>query len=139
LAFDFGQGPQGDDSNAQAPDLSQLPYVGSCPKCKGRVLEQALAYACEHSLTQAKQCDFRSGKVILQQMISTEQMQKLLTEGKTDLLQDFVSAKTRRKFKAYLTLDSQGKVGFEFAARAPKTSAAKPQARASKARSKPAS
>jgi DNA topoisomerase-3 len=139
LAFDFGQGPQGDDSNAEAPDLSQLPYVGSCPKCKGRVLEQALAYACEHSLTQAKQCDFRSGKVILQQMISTEQMQKLLTEGKTDLLQDFVSAKTRRKFKAYLTLDSQGKVGFEFAARAPKTSAAKPQARASKARSKPTS
>ncbi|NCW82479.1 MAG: DNA topoisomerase III, partial [Betaproteobacteria bacterium] len=139
LAFDFGQGLQGDDGSVEAPDLSQLPHIGSCPKCKGRVLEQPLAYACEHSLTQPKPCDFRSGKVILQQMVSTEQMQKLLREGKTDLLQDFVSSKTRRKFKAYLTLDPQGKVGFEFAARAAKTSAAKPQARAAKARSKPAS
>jgi DNA topoisomerase-3 len=139
LAFDFGQGLQGDDGSTESVDLSQLPLVGSCPKCKGRVLEQPLAYACEHSLTQPKQCDFRSGKVILQQMVVPEQMQKLLLDGKTDLLTDFVSSKTRRKFKAYLTLDPQGKVGFEFAARAAKTSAAKPQARAAKARSKPAS
>lgn len=138
LAFDFGQGPQGEEAGGEALDLSQFAVVGTCPKCKARVLEQALAYACEHSLIQPKQCDFRSGKVILQQMVSSEQMQKLLTEGKTDLLNDFVSSKTRRKFKAYLTLDAQGKVGFEFAARPAKTSESKPRARGAKAKPKPA-
>jgi DNA topoisomerase-3 len=136
LAFDFGQGPQDGEEHSEAVDLSQLPVVGTCPKCKSKVLEQSLAYACEQSLKLPKQCDFRSGKVILQQMVSTEQMQKLLHEGKTDLLQDFVSSKTRRKFKAYLTLDPQGKVGFEFAPRVAKSTETKPRTRAAKATTK---
>ena len=38
-------------------------------------------------------------------------MHKLLTAGKTDLLENFVSNKTRRKFKAYLAYDNkEGKV-----------------------------
>jgi DNA topoisomerase-3 len=136
LAFDFGQGPQDGEEHSESVDLSQLPVVGTCPKCKSKVLEQSLAYACEQSLKLPKQCDFRSGKVILQQMVSTEQMQKLLHEGKTDLLQDFVSSKTRRKFKAYLTLDPQGKVGFEFAPRVAKSTETKPRTRAAKATTK---
>lgn len=61
--------------------------------------------------------------IILQQSVSPEQVQKLLTTGKTDLLEGFVSAKTRRKFKAYLVKTPQGKIGFEFEARAPKVGA----------------
>ncbi len=34
--------------------------------------------------------------------------------GRTDLLTDFVSSRTRRKFKAFLVRDANGKVGFEF-------------------------
>ena len=45
-------------------------------------------------------------------------MQKLLTDKKTDLLQ-FVSTRTRRPFSAYLVVQGDGKVGFEFAARDP--------------------
>jgi len=42
-------------------------------------------------------------------------MHKLLTSGRTDLLENFISNKTRRKFKAYLKFDpQQGKVVFEF-------------------------
>jgi DNA topoisomerase-3 len=42
-------------------------------------------------------------------------MSKLLASGKTSLLENFVSNKTRRKFKAYLAWDAkEGKVGFEF-------------------------
>jgi len=137
LVFDFGQGPEGVEEGSEPIDSSQFPVVGICPKCKGRVLEQSLAYSCERSLLRPKQCDFRSGKLILQQMISPEQMHKLLSSGKTDLLQDFVSSKTRRKFKAHLTLDPQGKVGFEFAPRAAKTSDAKPRARKAKTNPKP--
>jgi len=46
--------------------------------------------------------------------VSNEQMGKLLANGRTDLLPDFVSARTRRKFKAFLVRDAQGKIGFEF-------------------------
>jgi len=61
-------------------------------------------------------CDFKSGKIILQQPIERAQMHKLLATGKTDLLDKFVSMRTRRAFKAYLAWDAEaGKVGFEFA------------------------
>ena len=69
-------------------------------------------------------CDFKSGKIILQQPIEVAQMQKLLSEGKTALLENFVSNKTRRKFKAFLAYDKkEGKVMFEFEPRAAKPGA----------------
>jgi DNA topoisomerase-3 len=43
-------------------------------------------------------------------------MHKLLATGKTDLLDKFVSMRTRRAFKAFLAWDAEaGKVNFEFA------------------------
>jgi len=45
-------------------------------------------------------------------------MKKLLAEGKTDLLKEFVSNRTRRKFSAFLVA-KDGKVGFEFEKKAP--------------------
>ena len=78
-------------------------------------------------------CDFKSGKIILQQPVTHEQMHKLLTTGKTDLLENFVSNKTRRKFKAYLAYDKkEGKVNFEFEPRAAKVPAAAKKAAAKK-------
>ena len=71
-------------------------------------------------------CDFRSGKIILQQPIERAQMQKLLATGKTDLLEKFISRKGR-PFKAFLVV-KDGKVGFEFEPREPK--ARKPAAKA---------
>jgi DNA topoisomerase-3 len=69
-------------------------------------------------------CDFKSGKIILQQPVSHEEVHKLLTTGKTSLLENFVSNKTRRKFKAFLAYDKkEGKVGFEFEPRAPRVPA----------------
>ncbi|MBP8217687.1 MAG: topoisomerase C-terminal repeat-containing protein, partial [Thauera sp.] len=79
-----------------------------------------------------KSCDFRSGKIILQQPIEREQMAKLLTEGKTELLKGFVSARTRRKFSAFLVRGKDGKVGFEFEAKAPKAPKAGDKAAAAK-------
>jgi DNA topoisomerase-3 len=70
---------------------------------------------CEHATGPNQTCDFKSGKIILQQPVPSEQMHKLLTSGRTDLLENFISNKTRRKFKAYLKFDpQQGKVVFEF-------------------------
>ena len=118
--FDFGQGG-GDDANAEPVDFSAQETLGACPKCAARVFDHGMAYVCEKSVGPAKSCDFRSGKVILQQAVEPEQMKKLLATGRTDLLKDFVSSRTRRKFSAFLVRGSDGKVGFEFEKREPKT------------------
>ncbi len=123
--FDFGQDKANDDS-AEPVDFSAQDSLGSCPKCSANVFEHGNAYVCEKSVGPAKSCDFRSGKVILQQPVEAGQMKKLLADGKTDLLKEFVSNRTRRKFSAYLVV-AAGKVGFEFEKKAP--AAKKPAAK----------
>ena len=122
--FDFGQGTGGEEGSAEAVDFSGQQSLGACPKCAGQVFEHGMAYVCEKSVGPEKTCDFRSGKVILQQAVEPEQMQKLLATGRTDLLKDFVSSRTRRKFSAFLVRGTDGKVGFEFEKREPKAKAA---------------
>jgi DNA topoisomerase-3 len=123
LEFDFGNAAQDDD----APPVSfdGLEPLGACPKCQARVFEQPMAYICEKSVGPERSCDFRSGKLILQQPIEVEQFRKLLATGKTDPLHGFVSNRTRRKFSAQLVKKPDGTIGFEFAPRgAKKTDAA---------------
>ena len=115
--FDFGQDKAGDESS-EPVDFSGQESLGACPKCAAGVYDNGNAYVCEKSVGSEKSCDFRSGKIILQQPIEHAQMQKMLTTGKTDLLREFISNRTRRKFSAYLVIDS-GKVGFEFEKKAP--------------------
>ena len=115
--FDFGQGL--DDT--EAVDFSEQEAVGACPKCASRVFEHGSGYVCEKATGPApRTCDFRSGRIILQQEITREQMTKLLSGGRTDLLTDFVSNRSRRKFKAFLVKQPDGKIGFEFMQRAVK-------------------
>jgi DNA topoisomerase-3 len=83
------------------------------------VFEHGASYVCEKSVGPQRSCDFRSGRMILQQPVEQEQMKKLLATGRTDLLTNFVSKKNR-KFKAFLVKTPQGKVGFEFLPRAEK-------------------
>ena len=47
------------------------------------------------------------------QPISLEQLQQLLTEGRTDMLDKFVS-RTGKPFAAVLKLVGRGKIEFEF-------------------------
>ncbi|WP_250519266.1 DNA topoisomerase III [Caballeronia sp. NCTM1] len=112
LEFDFGQDSGGEDG--EPPDFSEQTPVGACPKCQSRVFEHGMSYVCENSVSNPKTCDFRSGKVILQQEITREQMEKLLGAGRTDLLTNFKSSRTGRNFKAFLVKQPDGKIGFEF-------------------------
>ena len=124
LEFDFGN----EDDPAQTGELvdfSGQEALGACPKCGARVFEWGSNYLCERSVPTPEQhkpsCDFRSGKIILQQPVAREQMTKLLATGKTDLLDKFISTRTRRPFKAFLAWDKEaGKVNFEFEPRASK-------------------
>ena len=147
LEFDFGEKDAAD--SGELADFQHAHSLGACPACGARVFEHGSNYVCEKAVPTLQHphpaCTFKTGAVILQQPISHEQVHKLLTEGKTDLLDKFISNKTRRAFKAYLVWDAQaGKVAFAFeprgdgssaprrgaAARTPaKTASAKPAAK----------
>ncbi len=118
LEFDFGDDKNGE--TGEIVDLGEQQSLGACPKCGNSVVELGKNYICEKSVPTEAQptpsCDFKTGQVILQQPIEREQMHKLLATGKTDLLDKFVSMRTRRPFKAMLAWDAEaGKVNFEFA------------------------
>ena len=147
LEFDFGEKDAAD--SGELADFQHAHSLGACPACGARVFEHGSNYVCEKAVPTLQHphpaCTFKTGAVILQQPISHEQVHKLLTEGKTGLLDKFISNKTHRAFKAYLVWDAQaGKVAFAFeprgdgssaprrgaAARTPaKTASAKPAAK----------
>lgn len=126
LEFDFGEDAKKAEGDGEPVDFGDQESLGHCPKCQGKVFEHGTSYVCEHAVGAHVTCDFKSGKIILQQPVAREQMTKLLATGKTDLLENFVSNKTRRKFKAFLAYDKkEGKVIFEFEPRAAKKAPAK--------------
>jgi len=128
LEFDFGD--EARQAEGEPVDFGEQESLGACPKCQSRVLEHGTSYVCEHAVGAPVTCDFKSGKIILQQPVAREQMTRLLKEGKTELLENFVSNKTRRKFKARLAWDpKEGKVSFEFEPRAPRAPARKAAAK----------
>jgi DNA topoisomerase-3 len=132
IEFDFGQAADSDEP----VDFSGKEPLGACPKCGSRVFEHGSSYVCEKSVGPNRSCDFRSGRMILQQPVEQEQMKKLLATGRTDLLTNFVSKKNR-KFKAFLVKTPQGKVGFEFLPRAEKPAKTAPKAAAAPAEAAP--
>ena len=115
LEFDFGEKDAAD--SGELADFQHAHSLGACPACGARVFEHGSNYVCEKAVPTLQHphpaCTFKTGAVILQQPISHEQVHKLLTEGKTGLLDKFISNKTHRAFKAYLVWDAQaGKVAF---------------------------
>ncbi len=114
--FDFGE--KGIDTE-QKIDAARHEALGLCPVCqKGQVYVLERSYACENAIASPKTCNFRISKMILHREIPKEQVQKLITAGKTDLLPKFISKKGR-PFSAHLKLEN-GKVGFEFAEKTPR-------------------
>lgn len=118
--FDFGNDKKEDGADAAPIDFTGKEPLGKCPKCGGRVFDAGMNYLCENATGANKTCSFKTGKIILQQTIEPAQVVKLLNEGKTDLLKNFVSKKTNRKFEAFLVLKDGG-TAFEFAPREKKS------------------
>lgn len=94
-------------------DFSKAEPLAKCPLCGGNVYAAESNYVCEKSQADRKPCKFKVGKAILRQSVEAGQLKKLIDTGRTDLLTHFVS-KNGRNFSAYLVLDDQGKVSFEF-------------------------
>ena len=125
IEFDFGNDDQEGSDGKSDLDFDALETVGDCPKCKGPVYNTPMAYLCRKAHGSDKTCDFRLAKIILQREIEADQARKLLGEGKTALLDKFISKKNGRPFSAHLKVDEKGGIGFEFAPRTSKKAAKK--------------
>lgn len=109
-----GRGAVGVDAASEVKlDFTGQTSLGKCPKCGKAVFEGPTAYICERSQAETKKCTFKCGKTILEQPVSVEQVRKLLTDGRTDVLNQFVS-RAGKTFSAHLILGDKGKVEFEF-------------------------
>lgn len=114
-------------------DVEVGEQIGISPIDQSPVFDSLTAYISESAL-QKEKTGFRLSKMILGKEISVENIKKMLAGEKSDLIQGFRSAKTKRLFDAYLTLDKNGKIKFDFPPRvasAKKTFARKKTTKAS--------
>jgi DNA topoisomerase III len=120
VSFDFPPRVRKFPERAKGPvakiDFTGQESLGVCPKCKGKIFQSPDAYLCENSQREIKRCTFKLDKIKNALAIDVTQLQKLLKDGKTDLLKNFIS-RTGKPFNAHLILEGKGKIGFEFAER----------------------
>ncbi len=118
VVFEFGERDNGDEGEESAAGGEPLCEMALPDGGTATVYELERAFVCPELKTAADERGVRVSKTILQRTIPREQAVKLFTQHKTDLLQGFVSSRTKKKFAAHLLFDPRtGKIGFEFAER----------------------
>ena len=85
--------------------------VGVCPLCGGTVRRTTFGYGCGNY--REKGCRFSIREVICGRTVSIAAVRQLLSEGKTGLIEGFLSQKTGKPFSAALKL-SEGRAVFDF-------------------------
>ncbi|MDR1595789.1 MAG: DNA topoisomerase 3 [Puniceicoccales bacterium] len=93
-------------------EIDNLEVIGTCPIDGGDIVATDGAYICKNYFE--KECKLRISRKMLDRDITVDQMQKLLTEKKTDMLDGFRSKRTGKLFSARLALQKDGKIKFEF-------------------------
>lgn len=96
--------------------------LGACPLCGKDVRRMRSFYGCAGY---KDGCKFSVNTYICGRAISVSSLQKLLTDGKTPVIDGFLSRKSNRPFSAALRLDENGKAVFDFAT-APDTAKRQP-------------
>lgn len=114
------------ESAADLTDDQLLKEVTLTNGKTAKLYETEKAYMVPDLVTKDNPDGFRLGKTILQKELTAENVEEMLTKGKTPLLPGFISKKTKRAFAAHLTFDPEtAKIGFEFAPRKAAKKAAK--------------
>lgn len=94
-------------------EIKRKKPLGLSPIDKTRVYETPAAFMSESALAGDDKKGLRISKIILGRRIDPDHIEQLLTRGRTELINGFISRK-KRPFDAYLLLDEKGKLGFEF-------------------------
>jgi DNA topoisomerase-3 len=102
------------DSNADLDidAIKQGPSLGMSPIDNTKVFATPMVYMSESALD-GNEKGLKISKIILSKEITEENIRQLLSQGRTELIEGFISKK-RRPFDAYLILAKNGKVTFEF-------------------------
>jgi DNA topoisomerase-3 len=87
--------------------------LGVSPVDNTKVFETPTAFMSESALEGDEKNGLRIGKIILSKTLEKAHIHQLLNEGKTELIKGFISKK-RRPFDAYLLLNKNGRISFEF-------------------------
>ena len=110
-------------------ELTEEQLIGEVVLTDGRTLklyQSEKAYHLPELITKKEPNGIRIGKSILHHEITPEQITQLVSTGKTAVIKNFVSNRTKRKFDAHLTFDPKdGKIGFDFPPRPVKKAVAK--------------
>ncbi|MBN1404106.1 MAG: DNA topoisomerase 3 [Opitutales bacterium] len=113
-------GENGTEEGGEALDFDKLTVVGINPRDGTKVYETPSAFASESYLKGDREKGIRIFRTILGKTIPTEEAKKLFADGKTGVIDGFISKRTRRPFKAFLVLDAKkGGISFEFPPREP--------------------
>ncbi len=94
-------------------EITKQQPLGISPVDQTKVYETPAAFMSESALGGDTKKGLRISKMILGRRIDPDHIEQLLNNGKTDLINGFISKK-KRPFDAYLVLDDKGKLGFEF-------------------------
>ncbi|MBN2068444.1 MAG: DNA topoisomerase 3 [Opitutales bacterium] len=130
VRFEFGNsGEAGQGGDETELDTSALNVVGISPLDQSPVYEAPNAYISESYIKGDKSKGLRISRKLLEKTITPDQIAKLLTHKKTDLIEQFRSKRTKKFFSAYLILKSNGGIGFEFPPRAATKKAAPAKAK----------
>ncbi len=121
------------DDTVSADDLTDDQLLAEVTLANGasaKVYETEKAYFVPDFKPKSSPAGYRLSKTILQKELDRDVVLKLLTEGKTPMIQGFMSKKKNRPFGASLVLDFEsGKFSWEFAPRPKKKTAKKKSAK----------
>ena len=87
--------------------------LGTSPVDQTEVYETQTGYMSASALDNDMKNGLKVSKIILSKDISTDHIKQMLSTGKTSLIKGFISKK-KRPFDAYLLMDKNGKISFEF-------------------------
>jgi DNA topoisomerase-3 len=103
------------DFNGQldVDEIKKTEPLGLSPTDQTPVFDTPTAYMSVSAMEGDQKKGLRISKMILGRRIEQDHIVQLLDSGKTELITGFTS-KRKKPFDAYLLLDDQGKITFEF-------------------------
>lgn len=98
--------------NMSGIKLTSSTNLGECPKCGRIIKEGKMNYFCS-GYNQESVCSFSIWKTIAGKTLTEAMVRDLLEKRKTALIKGFIS-KEEKKFDAFLILDKEYKIAFQF-------------------------
>lgn len=100
-------------SDSNAPKMQEAEIIGYCPLCGRPIKENSKSYGCTGYRDKGNPCQWSLWKKIAGKSITPKVAGQLVNNRRSTLIKGLTS-KNGKKFDAYLVLDNDGKVRFEF-------------------------